>query len=128
MSLTGRGNWLITLAPYFFPLFAFIYMLLLPLLAEACNGYWLIYAILGYFCAYYWATVLSQVHPYQTDIIREGYVFSGIVIVAGNLYVTGAIFVFVNNFWNGIYYYTVLIGKLSIKNLHLVINSITQYF
>ena len=32
MAFAGHGNWLITLAPYFFPLFASIYMLIMPCL------------------------------------------------------------------------------------------------
>lgn len=113
MVLKGRGNWLITLAPYFFPLFAFFYMLIMPWLTEVIEQKWILYGIYGYFIAYYWGTVLSQVHLQQTDIIREGYFFSAIIIVGFNLYTTGCLFAYTNRFWHGIELYTKLVGKLS---------------
>ena len=39
MAFSGQGNWLITLAPYFFPLFAFLYMLIMPWLLQISDNY-----------------------------------------------------------------------------------------
>ena len=113
MAFAGHGNWLITLAPYFFPLFASIYMLIMPWLLEATDKYWLVYAVFGYFIAYYWETVLSQVHREQTDIIKEGYVFSVIIIIGLNLLVTGILFAFNSQQWNGVQIYTDLVWRLN---------------
>lgn len=118
MVLRGRGNWLITLAPYFFPLFAFFYMLLLPWLSKIINQQWILFCIYGYFIAYYWATVLSQVHPKQTDIIREGYIFSIIIIIGFNLYTTGCLFAFTNHFWKGVILYSKLVYKFNLHTWH----------
>ena len=120
MVLKGRGNWLITLSPYFFPLFAFFYMLVMPWLLRTTGGHWLVYAIFGYFVAYYWATVLSQVHAKQTDIIKEGYLYSTILIVAGNLYVTGLLFTFNGHLWGGLFRYSLRVWQLWLKDFSIV--------
>lgn len=49
MQLNGYGNWLISLSPYFFPLFAFFYMLTMPYWVRVTDSHWLVYALLGYF-------------------------------------------------------------------------------
>jgi hypothetical protein len=112
MQLSGHGNWLIILAPYFFPLFAAIYMLLMPTLLDWTQNHWLIYAVFGYLTAYYWETVLSQVHREQSDIIRCGYLFSAIIIVCFNLFINGAIFAFVRHTWSGFELYCQLVFRL----------------
>ena len=112
MQLSGHGNWLIVLAPYFFPLFAALYMLIMPFLLKITDNHWLIYAIFGYFTAYYWETVLSQVHSKQTDIILCGYLFSGIMIVCFNLFINGVIFAFVRHLWDGCFLYIQLVWRL----------------
>ena len=115
MSLKGRGNWLITLSPYFFPLLAFFYMVFMPNLLKISANSWLVYAIYGYFIAYYWVTVMEQVHLKQTDIIKEGYVFSFIVIVVANLYVTGIALAFNSKLWSGVEIYVRLVYDISLK-------------
>ncbi len=126
MVVKGGGNWLITLAPYFFPLFAFFYMLIMPGLLRVSDGHWLVYGIFGYFIAYYWATVLEQVHPKQTDIIKEGYIFSIIFIIGANLYTTGMVLAFNSKLWEGVDLYLRLVTKLNIDNWHRVAGLITQ--
>ena len=127
MVVKGGGNWLITLSPYFFPLFAFFYMLIMPSLLEATDGHWLMHVIFGYFIAYYWATVLSQVHAQQTDIIKEGYLFSTILIIAGNLYVTGLLFAFNGHLWSGLVKYTQKVWRLSAGDIQFCLELVRQY-
>lgn len=128
MVVRGGGNWLITLSPYFFPLFAFFYMLVMPWLLKTTDGHWLVYIIYGYFIAYYWATVLSQVHPKQTDIIKEGYIFSTIVIIAGNLYVTGLLFAFNGHLWPGLLKYTYKVYAANTVAVQQLFDFIKSYF
>ena len=116
MMLKGKGNWLITLSPYFFPLFAFIYMLIMPGLLKMSADNWMVHAVFGYFIAYYWVTVLEQVHPKQTDIIKEGYIYSAIVIVGANLYTTGIVLAFNSKLWAGVEVYLRLVAKLNVDN------------
>ena len=120
MAFSGHGNWLITLAPYFFPLFAALYMLIMPWLLDITDSHWLIYAVFGYFVAYYWETVLSQVHLEQTDIIKEGYLFSGIIIVGLNLFVTGSILAFNSQLWPGAWQYIKLIERLNAEHWQML--------
>lgn len=128
MIVKGGGNWLITLAPYFFPLFSFLYMLLMPGLVIASQNHFLVHAIFGYFFGYYWGTVLSQVHPQQTDIIKEGYLFSTIFIVGANLYVTGIILAFNSKQWDGVKEYLSLVWKLDIHYWLKGAKLVLQYF
>lgn len=128
MIVKGGGNWLITLAPYFFPLFSFLYMLLMPGLVIASQNHFLVHAIFGYFFGYYWGTVLSQVHPQQTDIIKEGYLFSTIFIVGANLYVTGIILAFNSKQWDGVKEYLGLVYKLDIHYWLKWAKLVLQYF
>ena len=126
--LKGCGILMITLSPYFFHLFAFFYMLLMPWLLHISNNHWLVYAIFGYFIAYYWATVLDQVHPKQTDIIKEGYWFSIIFIVGANLYTTAIMLAFTSKLWPGVDTYLRLITKLNLENAEKLWNLILQNF
>lgn len=128
MIVKGGGNWLITLAPYFFPLFSFLYMLLMPGLVIASQNHFLVHAIFGYFFGYYWGTVLSQVHPQQTDIIKEGYLFSTIFIVGANLYVTGIILAFNSKQWDGVKEYLSLVWKLDFHYWLKWAKLVLQYF
>lgn len=127
MSVRGGGNWLITLAPYFFPLFSFLYMLLMPGLVMVSDGHFLVYGVFGYLFGYYWGTVLSQVHPEQTDIMKEGYIFSTIFIVGANLYTTGIILAFNNKLWEGVKEYLNLVWKLDIHYWLKAVKLILQY-
>lgn len=127
MSVKGGGNWLITLSPYFFPLFSFLYMLLMPGLVIASDEHFLVYGIFGYFFGYYWGTVLSQVHPQQTDITKEGYLFSAIFIVGANLYTTGIILAFNSKLWEGAREYLSLVWKLDIHYWMKALKTVLQY-
>ena len=127
MLLEGRGNWLITLSPYFFPLFSVLYMLLMPNLLKITDNNWLVYAIFGYLFGYYAMTVLSQVHPGQTDIIREGYLSSAIIIIGANLYTVGIIFAFNSQLWEGVDKYLRLVMNFNLERYLLLENLIRQY-
>lgn len=127
VMVQGR-NWLITLAPYFFPLFSFLFMLMMPGLLVASEGHFMVYGVFGYFFGYYWGTVISQVHPQQTDIIKEGYLFSTIFIVGANLYTTGIILAFNSKQWDGVLTYLRLVWKLDIHYWLKAARLILQYF
>ena len=128
MVLKGQGNWLITLAPYFFPLFAFFYMIFMPWLLDISDNHWIVYGIFGYFIAYYWAAVLDQTHPKQTDIIKEGYWFSIIFIIGANLYMTGIMLAFTSKSWLGVKTYLQLITRLNLDNAQKICELIAQNF
>lgn len=85
-SFRGRGNWLIALAPYFFPTFAVLVMaasLLYAWTGEPLpNQYW---AVFGVMTGYHIASTLLEIHPKQTDFKVAGYVFSLLFLPGANL-------------------------------------------
>jgi len=74
MSLEGSGNFLITLAPYFFPTPAILLLMLIALLPAA---YQLIPELmLGFAFGWHLTSTLRETHGGQTDIQRAGKLFS----------------------------------------------------
>jgi len=96
MKVTSRGghviitktNFLITLAPYFFPLYAFI------IIAIFAAGHWFwgwqrffVYfdLLLGASYAFHVSLTFHTLQTRQSDITSQGYLFSGVVIFLGNV-------------------------------------------
>lgn len=113
MGFEGKGNWLITIAPYFFPLFGLCYMAFMSFMPQNIifNG------ILGYFLGYHTDTVCSQIHPKQTDLPKVGYPFCWIFLPGVNLWVIGSFLAFNRRGWEGISTYFQLINRLNAQNL-----------
>jgi hypothetical protein len=86
--VTDRVNWWITLAPYFIPLYALIWMAL-----WLCVDFWyplkawqpILYFGLGVFWCFHLTFTASMFHLGQTDITSQGIVFSAVVILFINL-------------------------------------------
>lgn len=86
--MTDRVNWWITLAPYFIPIYALIWM-----------GLWLsvdfwyplkewqpvLYFGLGVFWCFHLTFTVSMFHLGQTDITTQGILFSLVIILLINL-------------------------------------------
>jgi len=86
--VTDRVNWWITLAPYFIPLYAIIWMALwlsvdfwYPLAAYQP----ILYFGLGIAWCFHLTFTASMFHTGQTDLTSQGFVFSAVVIVLINL-------------------------------------------
>lgn len=56
MGFEGEGNWLIIIAPYFFPLFGFFYMLFISVWTSFAPMNLILNGILGYFLGYHMDT------------------------------------------------------------------------
>ena len=65
MGFVGTGNWLIVIAPYFFPLFCFFFMLGVTIYLKVMPMNWIISVLFGYFVGYFVDTVASQIHDKQ---------------------------------------------------------------
>ena len=111
MGFIGQGNWLIIIAPYFFPLFCLIYMVIMSFFED--NFIW--HFILGYFLGYHIDTVASQIHPEQTDLPKVGYKFCIIFLPGINLWTIGSILAFNLKSWQGFLIYFDLINKINIE-------------
>ena len=86
--MTDRVNWWIGLSPYFVPIYALIWMALwltinfyYPLAAWQPAFYF----GLGFFWCFHVTFTVSMLHVQQTDLSREGYLFSGVIIALFNL-------------------------------------------
>ncbi|MBR2299593.1 MAG: M50 family metallopeptidase [Alphaproteobacteria bacterium] len=111
MGFIGDGNWLIVIAPYFFPLFCLIYMVIMNFLPNS-----LIYnAVLGFFLGYHIDTVASQIHPEQTDLPKVGYRFCLMFLPGVNLLTIGSIIAFNISGINGVLKYFHFINELTGK-------------
>ncbi len=107
----GEGNWLITVAPYFFPLFALIYMILMCFLPEQIIWH----GMLGFFLSYHIDSVAAQIHEKQTDFPKAGYVFCLMFLPAANLWTIGSILAFNAKGWGGVETYFKLINQLNMR-------------
>ena len=83
-----KSNFVIALAPYFFPLYA------LAVIAVFCVGDWLwgwtayalwFHLLLGAAYAFHLTLTWHILHIEQTDITSQGYLFSAVVIFLGNI-------------------------------------------
>jgi hypothetical protein len=86
---TGRGNWLISIAPYFVPTLSIVAIAVLnwlpaPYLAYGSAG-------LGATFAYHLLSTWSETHRHQTDLQEVGLVFSAVFLLAANALVYGLI-------------------------------------
>lgn len=117
MGFIGKGNWLITIAPYFFPLFAVCYMIFMSFMPQNLifNG------ILGYFLGYHMDTIASQIHEKQADLPKVGYGFCLMFLPGANLWIIGSVMAFNTRGWSGIKVYFDLINQLNIENIKYVL-------
>ena len=113
MGFEGKGNWLIIIAPYFFPLFGLCYMIFMTFMPENLifNG------ILGYFLGYHTDTVCSQIHHKQTDLPKVGYPFCALFLPGANFWIIGLFLAFNSRGWEGMGLYFKLINSLLAQNI-----------
>lgn len=91
----GRGNWLVTVAPYFFPtaallLFAVAFFLPFPGLPWPS-------VLLGVALGYHIVSTYRETHRDQTDIQELGQLFCWFFLPAANLAVVGLLISFAHN-------------------------------
>jgi hypothetical protein len=86
--ITDRVNWWIALSPYFVPIYALIWI-----------GLWVsvdfyyplkewqsaLFFGIGLLWSFHLTFTVSMMHPSQTDLSSQGYIFSGVIIVFINL-------------------------------------------
>ena len=101
-SYFGKGNWLISLAPYFFPTSAVIVMALGGFYAlqdqELPIGYWI---ILGLMTGYHLISTLDEIHLDQVDFKEAGYLFTILFLPGINLITYGFLIAYVCHGFQG---------------------------
>ena len=88
----GKTNFLMILAPYFFPLLSSIMMLISLLNIQSHN---LFLALLGATAAFDLSTALKDMHPRQTDLRKYGLFFSYCFILLAVLIFYGMVMAYV---------------------------------
>ncbi len=112
-SFEGKGNWMIALAPYFFPTFWFVLVLLTPLYVAFAGKVPEFYlSMLGIFLGYNFIVSCLSIHPKQTDFRVAGYIFT-ICFLPGILFLKyGMVFCYSLKGWAGVEaYFTLLMHK-----------------
>lgn len=102
-SFVGKGNWLIALAPYFFPTFAVVVMLS-SLIYQVMDRplpdvYW---AVFGAMTGYHLASTILEIHPAQTDFKSAGYIFTILFLPGMNLIMYGLLIAYACMGWAGV--------------------------
>jgi hypothetical protein len=92
MTYHGLGNWLVTIAPYFFPTAALLVLGVSAFLDER----WLGWAggVLGVALAYHVTSTFEETHSGQTDLKEVGWIFALAFLPAANVIAIGAILSF----------------------------------
>lgn len=118
MGFVGLGNWLIVIAPYFFPLFCMFFMFGMSIYLKVMPMTWVVSVLFGYFVGYHVDTVASQIHDKQTDLKEVGYPFCFMFLPGANLWILGSLLAFNSRGWDGLALYQKLLWKLNLDNLY----------
>ena len=92
IQYVGRGNWLISIAPYFFPL---ALLLCVPLLSLLETGAAEKLALIGVVFGFEGVAMWRQVHRGQSDLQRVGFVFTALFLPGALLWTYGMVLVLV---------------------------------
>lgn len=122
MGFEGEGNWLIIIAPYFFPLFGFFVMLAISFYTRFAPMNLILNGVMGYFVGYHIDTVSSQIHEKQTDLPKVSYRFCWMFLPGANLWAIGCMLAFNSRGWDGVWVYQKLIQMLNVRNFNYVMN------
>ena len=82
MRYEGTPNWLVDVAPYFFPLATLTVILVMPNVSalQGLAGQFLLGLTLGYHLTSGW----THLHPGQTDLQKAGFLFCGFFLPTAN--------------------------------------------
>ena len=83
------GNFVISLAPYFFPTLTVVPLILLFLVTPPVRPY--VVGAVGFTLAYHLIATVRDAHPRQSDLTRHGLLFSYAMIVLLNLICLGLV-------------------------------------
>lgn len=84
-SGVGGGNWLITIAPYFFPTFSVLVLVIMYLTPMSYHN--VLLGVFGFSMAYHLHSTWMETHYGQTDLKEVGFSFSWAFLPAANVLV-----------------------------------------
>lgn len=111
-------NFIIALAPYFFPLLSIAIVVIKP---SILNQYqWILQGLIGFTLMFHLVHLATEFHPSQPDLQRSGMVFSFIVVLFFNLLFVGLCITALRGGWADMGNYLrqgLLEGKLFVEQL-----------
>jgi hypothetical protein len=93
------GNFVVTLAPYCFPLLAGVLVVLVPLIDRAYHGFF--HGAIGFFAGAHVITVVQQFRLHQPDIREAGALFSVLFCLCANIVAAVAVIGFLQGGYRG---------------------------
>ncbi len=105
-SYRGGRNWLITIAPYFFPTLS-VAVIIVTVITFIITGKvvsWLNLA-LGMTTGYHLLAVIFEIHPEQTDLQKVGFLWAFFFIPGANLLSYAFVFAFVDKGITGVLHF-----------------------
>lgn len=91
------GNWLISIAPYWFPTLCIPFMIAISVIGT--EGYWAAPA-LGAAFAYHHLTTWRETHAAQSDLQKTGLTFAWCFLPSANLLSAGMVIAFASDGWS----------------------------
>ena len=105
VDMEKRSNYMVTLSPYFFLTFSFLFM---PIFLFIEPSYYILFIIiLGMLTGFHTSTTIKETSLQQPDLHVYSVIFSLIFILLGNIISYGIILAFVTGGWDGIKDYIV---------------------
>ncbi len=97
----GKSNFLQMLGPYVTLTISYILIPFYYILIEPARPYY--FLVLGLATGYHTASTIKETGFFQTDIKRQGYLFSMVFIIIGNIFSYGLLLAFVINRHTGMW-------------------------
>ncbi|MGZ0165985.1 MAG: M50 family metallopeptidase [Planctomycetales bacterium] len=109
VRIIGLGNWLITVAPYFFPTVCFLLIPIFRLLTFIPTNF--ADGIVGAAFVYHITSTMRETHGGQTDLKQVGYLFSTMFLPTAILVSHGIVLAFARSGIKGIHIFWSTIAK-----------------
>jgi hypothetical protein len=124
MEMYGN-NFIVSLAPYFVPLFSLVLMALMPLLDSTVSVY--ACGVLGLATGYHVITNLQEFSLQQPDIRSHGLVFSTLMCLWGNVIALGVVAGFLQQAWPGSWGYLKSGGRETVAIIEFFVTQLPHW-
>ncbi len=113
MRYVGEGNWLITIAPYFFPTLSVVLLLIFSLLPAS----WRVgaSALLGITVAYHFISTWRETHTDQPDLRKVRLPFAILFLPSANLACFGGVIAFAHSGGTGLRTFAANLGHFTVQ-------------
>ena len=122
----GGRNWLITIAPYFFPTLsvAMFVVIFVTYLLTGQVASWMNLG-LGMTTGYHFLAVIFEIHPKQTDLQKVGFFWAFLFIPSANLLIYSLIFAFVDKGFTGSWHFLKVLYYTTLHDAEVILHIFT---